>query len=154
MAKKKKETYLEDTIKIYPKMSDSEIRKFRIKEDFYYVLGITVYSMKFMIVIFIGFILFALACEFIINPIVKNINEQIEEIPTVVSEVSAVSTPLFENLSKQIIALPIEKLEESNVSNISNDINKSTEKTKFCPYCGTEIKSTYNYCTECGEKQN
>ena len=136
-------------------MSDSEIRKFRIKEDFYYVLGITVYSMKFMIVIFIGFILFALACEFIINPIAKNINGQIEEITAGASEANVVSAPLFKNLSKQIIALPIEKLEENDVSNISDDSNKNqTGETKFCPYCGTEIKSTYNYCTECGEKQN
>ena len=113
MAKKrKKEPYLEDTIKIYPKMSDSEIRKFRIKEDFYYVLGITVYSMKFMIVIFIGFILFALACEFIINPIAKNINGQIEEITAGASEANVVSAPLFKNLSKQITVLPIEKIEK------------------------------------------
>ena len=154
MAKNKKETYSEDKKEKYPNISDSEMRKFRAKEDFYCALSITIYSIKIAIIVFIGFTLFSLVSEFIINPIAKNINGQIEEIATV-SEANVVSAPLFENLSKQIIALPIEKSEENNISNISDDSNKSqTGKTKFCPYCGTEIKSVYDYCTECGEKQN
>lgn len=123
MAKKrKKEPYLEDTNKIYPKMSDSEIRKFRAKEDFYSALSITIYSIKIAIVFFIGISTISLVLKF--------------------------TTPLFENLFKQAEEL-VEISEESN-----NDNKINVNNTNFCPYCGTESKSVYNYCTECGKKQN
>lgn len=113
---KKKEEYSEGT---YQKMSESEIRKFMIKENFYSALSITIYAMKIAIVVFIGLSAISLVLKF--------------------------TTPLFENLFKQADEL-VEISEESN-----NDNKINVNNINFCPYCGTEIESTYNYCSGCGK---